>query len=96
MSPRKKGFGTNISGRPPKDPMKKVGTPVRALVTKPMANLLNEAARQHGIPDPTVRGIVASDILRLYMYHGLIKDGLMTPEVAEDPSWDSLRGAGLV
>ena len=76
--------------------MKKVGTPVRALVTTPIARLLNVAARQHGIPDPTVRGIVASDILRLYMYHGLLKDGLMTPEVAEDPSWDSLKSYGLV
>jgi len=85
----------NFIGRPPKEPSKKVGTPVRALVTNPVALALAAAAEKHGIPQPN-RGTVASDILRLYMYQGLDKDGLLTDEMKEDPSWASLKERGLL
>ncbi len=95
MTPRKRGEGTHISGRPPKDPFQKVGTPVRALVTMPVADQLAVASRTHGIDEPG-RGKVSSDILRLYIYNGLVKDGLMTTDLRNDPTWAGLVEMGLV
>jgi hypothetical protein len=92
---RKRKTNYLIAGRPPKDPLKKVGTPARALLTIGVAEAVQAAARLHGIADPPM-GVVASDILRLYIYRGLQQDGLLTPELTEDPTWDTLRLSGLV
>lgn len=91
----------NIStgGRPPKDPNKKIGRPVRALVTPPVEKALIEAAEMHGISyviDTLGRTTVPSDLLRLWMAQGLKKDGLWTEEIAADPTWDALKQAGLL
>ena len=87
-----------LSGRPPKDPMKKVSRPVRALVTPPVEKALIQAAQFHGIQYKMSKsGIptVPSDILRLYMVNGLKKDGLWDKEMEVDPTFEYLRQAGL-
>lgn len=89
----RKSYG--IAGRPPKNPENKVGTPVRALVTIGVAEALVEASSEHGIPGPEI-GLVSSDIVRLYVYQGLLKDGKMTEALANDATWDTLKARGLV
>lgn len=84
-----------IAGRPPKNPENKVGTPVRALVTIGIAELLAELSDEHGIPNPE-QGLVSSDIVRLYLYYGLVKDGKMTEELEQDATWDTLKARGLL
>ena len=93
--PRKRKTDYPFAGRPPKDPEKKVGTPARALVTILVADAIVEDAHKHGIPDPE-RGLIASDILRLYIWRGLEHGGLMTEDLRNDPTWDSLKQKGLV
>jgi len=82
-------------GRPPKNPEDKVSTPARALFTSQMASKLQAAAAIHDIPAPA-HGKVPSDILRLYVFWGLKKDGLITEDIEADPSWDTLKEKGLV
>jgi hypothetical protein len=91
---RKRKTNYPIAGRPPKNPLQRVGTPARALFTDPVADMLREASSLHGIPDP-LRGKISSDIVRLYIYWGLMKDGLLTDEIRQDPSWDTLKEKGL-
>lgn len=83
-----------LAGRPAKSPRRKVGTPVRCLVTPPVAAAILESSDNHGIPRPK-RGAIPSDILRLAIYNLLDKEGLIQG-LEEDPSWESLRYAGLV
>ena len=96
MPKKSSGIG---SGRPPKQPSKKVGFPVRAQVTPPVLKLLMEACELHGVPGTNPRTkapTVSSDLIRLYLAWGLQKDGLWTKEIAQDPSWDKLRQKGLL
>jgi hypothetical protein len=95
MTPRKRKTNYPFAGRPPIDPEKKVGTPVRALVTRNVAEAIRDASNGHGIPEPP-HGIVSSDIVRLYLYYGLQKDGLLTPELEQDSSWTGLKEQGLL
>lgn len=95
MAARKRKTDYAIAGRPPKDPKLKVGTPVRCLTTKSVADAIASAAEKHGIPAPTF-GTVASDIVRLYIFNGLKADGKMTAEIEKDPTWDTLKERGLI
>lgn len=83
------------AGRPPKDIWDKMSIPVRAMVTPGVRNALMESQVTHGIAKPP-RGDVSSDILRLAVYRFLQAEGMMTPELDADPSWDSLKGRGLI
>jgi hypothetical protein len=92
--PRKtKGHG--MAGRPPKDPMRKVGRNVRTLVTPVIEDVIKDDARTHGI-NATRRGEVGVDYARLCIYEHLRRVGLITPELYEDPTWDTLKEMGLV
>lgn len=87
-----------MSGRPPKHPKKKVGRPVRFLVTPGIEVALIEAAKLHGIKYRRNKlGIptVPSDILRLYLIAGLKKDALWKDEFDQDPTFEELRLNGL-
>lgn len=84
-----------LSGRPPKDPKDKIGNPVRCLVTPGVQEILIQIQESTGIPGPA-RGLVASDTLRVALYEHIQKRGLMTPELDQDPTWDSIKSRGLV
>lgn len=86
--PRKRKQEYIIAGRPPKDPMEKVGRPVRALVTPPVMEALEV--------DMQNTGTNLSEILRLALYQRLVQQGIMTPELMQDPTWESLQQKGLV
>lgn len=78
-----------FSGRPPKDPFEKIGRPVRALVTTNVYEALRKAAGMHG-------SLNLSDMFRLSLFHFLTANGLMTPELYEDPTWTYIKEKGLV
>lgn len=83
----------NSVGRPPKNPENRLAYPVRAMVTIGVVEALQEAEKMHGIPgDHHKQGRVSSDILRYYLIEGLRKDGLLD---TEDPTWSTLKDAGL-
>lgn len=84
-----------IAGRPPKNAMDRLGTPVRALVTLRVTDALIEDQRKMGIPEPP-DGIIASDTVRLALYERLKRVGLLTPELENDPTWNSLKDRGLL
>jgi hypothetical protein len=87
---------TYAGGRPPKDPMEKVGIPVRCLVTPLVLEALQESEREHGIQSPS-RGRLSSDILRLAIYGLLEKEGLLdSHQLREDPTWETLQQAGIL
>lgn len=75
------------AGRPPKKWYRKFMFAVRAMVTTPIAGLLVLAQALHGIDGPD-RGLVASDILRLYVYRGLDHDGLLDKRELVDENGD--------
>lgn len=84
----------NNVGRPPKNPENRLSYPVRAMVTQGVVTALQKAEEIHGLDgDHHKQGKVSSDILRFYIVEGLRKDGLLD---ADDPSWVSLKEAGLV
>ena len=82
-------------GRPPLPLSERMSTPVRALVTKAVAEALAADAEHSGIAKPRY-GLVASDIVRLYLHYGLEHRHLLTPELEADPSWDNLKKLGLL
>jgi hypothetical protein len=75
-------------GRPAKNPLDKVGRPVRCLVTKRVAQNLIQLAKSSGIN--------LSDVLRLALYNLLKQRGMMTAEMETDPTWDELKKVGLL
>lgn len=85
----------NIAGRPPKDPMIKIGRPVRCLVSPVVESALLEAMEITGLSAKT-EGQVSSDILRLAIYRYFLSTKHMTPELESDPTWDGLKAKGLV
>jgi hypothetical protein len=90
---KRKSQWVGVSGRPPKEPKDKLSKSVRCLVSPPVASTLCAAAELHGIAMPT-RGVVPSDVLRLYIVHGLQKDGIDVN--IDDATFESLRQLGLV
>ena len=78
----------SMPGRPPRDPKNKVGVPVRCLVTRRVNQAMEEAVRIHGV--------TMSDVQRLAIYNLLQKDGLLTDELRQDMTFESLRAVGLV
>jgi hypothetical protein len=98
--PRKSGDTnpTYAGGRPPKDPMAKVGIPVRCLVTPLVLEALQVSEQAHGISSPgPSRGRLSSDILRLAIYGLLEKEGLLDQyQLREDPTWETLQQAGIL
>lgn len=85
---RKNKTDYTIAGRPPKNPLEKVGRPIRALVTQPVVDAVQLSMARHNI--------LLSDALRLALFRLLEADGLITPELATDDTWETLRGKGLV
>ena len=82
-------FPSPIAGRPPKDALEKIGRPVRALVTLPVMDALRQDMRLHD-------GLTISEMLRLALYRELAHQGLITPALQRDPTWESLAQKGLV
>lgn len=77
-------------GRTPLNPMRKLSIHIHALVTPPIAKLLEERiSAMHG-------DVSLSDLIRLALYRLIERDGAMTAEVRDDPSWKSLEEKGLV
>lgn len=85
---RKRKTSYEYAGRPPVDPMQKVGRPVRALVTPPVENAIMEGMELHNV--------VLSDYFRLALFRQLEHDGLLNPYLRIDPTFLSLREKGLV
>lgn len=79
----------SLPGRPARDPMKKVGRPLRFLTTVGVEALLSQAAE--------AAGLQVSDYMRLALLERFIKDGLVTTvEQLNDTTWENLRLAGLI
>jgi len=78
-----------LPGRPLKDAVKKVGWPERALVTLQVKQALTDACERHGIEN-------RSDVLRLALFQFFLREKMMTPELAADETWASLRELGLL
>jgi len=76
--------------------MDRVGWPVRALVTARVLEALQQVMELHDLPAQDPRTKVSSDAVRLGVFMLLQKDGLMTPELYADPSWNILKEKGLV
>lgn len=85
---RKRKTNYPFAGRPPKDPLEKVGRPVRALVTVPVMEAIQE--------DMDQTGINLSEVFRLALYRYLDHKGMITPELRVDPTWISLVEKGLI
>lgn len=86
-----------LGGRPNVSPENRMGTPVRALVTIGVAEALQASMELHNLPGRSSKEKKASgDILRLAIFNLLQKDRLMTPELYNDPTWNSLKAEGLV
>lgn len=82
-----------MPGRPPRSPKKKVGRPLRFLVTVGMEALTETVAKEEGL--------IVSDLLRLALYQYLEKwykdRGEELPEeIRVDTTFDTLRGQGFV
>ena len=77
-----------LPGRPPKEPVDKVGVPIRCLTTQRVRNVVFERANELGISP--------SDMMRLSIYRYLDESGLITPELLEDATWDILKLEGFV
>lgn len=86
---RKRTTNYPFAGRPPVEPLKKVGRPVRALVTQPVMDAIDAARKNAG-------NLNASDLLRLSLFEHLSRHGLVTDELYEDPTWMTLKEKGLV
>lgn len=85
-----------IAGRPPiENPYDKMSQSARTMITPRVRNAMLEAMKTHGIPAPS-RGAVSSYLVRLYLYNGLRADGLMTPDLDNDPSFKELKDWGLI
>lgn len=89
-------YSPGTAGRPPKDPMERVGWPIRALVTHKVIDALKTSMKLHDLPTRDKRTKVSSDIVRLAIARLLIHDGLMTGELLDDDTWVSLREKGLL
>ncbi len=78
------------AGRPAIDPKKKVGTPLRALVTDQVYRVMHASADQHQIN--------LSDEIRLAIHDHFQRLGLFEvyPSLRTDASWSSLIEAGLL
>lgn len=87
-----------LAGRKPKNPMDRIGWPVRALVTHRVIEALQQSMALHDLPASDPRTRVSSDVVRLGLYMLLKKDGLIesVPGLEADPSWDELKRKGLV
>ena len=85
---RKRKTDYPLAGRPPVDPMQKVGRPVRALVTPPVMDAITEAMDQSGLN--------LSELFRLALYEHLRKQGAITEGLYLDPTWQSLREKGII
>lgn len=90
----RRGIQPGIAGRPPKDPRQRIGTPARALVTDPVREVLVEISEKLNIPLPKY-GVIPSDIVRLGLWMVLEHYG-EHGDMRDDPSFESLRGLGLV
>ncbi|NLG97057.1 MAG: hypothetical protein GX491_06815 [Chloroflexi bacterium] len=77
-----------MPGRPPKSPKNLVRTPVRCLTTIGTRQAIEQGGEIHAV--------TISNYLRLALYRQLEADGLMTPKLRKDATWDELRQAGLV
>lgn len=86
---RKRKTNYAFAGRPPVDPLKKVGRPVRALVTQPVMEAINQAKENSG-------GLNLSEIFRLALYEYLSRHGLITQELEADPTFMTLREKGIL
>lgn len=84
-----------VAGRPAKDPMERIGWPVRALVTQPVIQALFQAMTITGLSGRK-SDQVSSDIVRLAIHRMLDDMGIMTDKLREDPSWDTLKESGHV
>lgn len=76
------------AGRPAKNPMKKVGRPVRCLVTQPVMEAIKQVMQQSGV--------TLSDALRLAIFNELRRRNLITEKLYNDPTWTYLKEKGLV
>jgi hypothetical protein len=77
-----------MSGRPPKNPIERVGIPVRALITPIVMDALSV--------DMKANNTNLSEAIRLALYERLLRQGLLTPELENDPTWLTLKEKGLV
>jgi hypothetical protein len=93
--PRKRTDEHVIPGRPPKDPLNRVGDPVRALVTPRVIEAIQMDMINTGLSGKRDNR-VSSDIVRLAIFERLKRQGLMTQELYEDSTWDTLKQSGLV
>ena len=84
--PRKKKY--DYSGRPLKDPIQKVARPIRANVTIPVLEAIEEVEKELGVS--------LSDFLRLATFRLLDQQGKIYPDLIDDPTWDGLKQRGLV
>ncbi len=82
-----------IAGRPLKDPFQKVNQVVRTLVSPVINDIIIEDAKRHGISASVEVGV---DYARLCIYEHLMHEGLITPDLVDDPTWRSLKEKGLV
>lgn len=78
-----------VAGRRPKPPSKKVGWPVRFLVTPPVIDKMDEIYDRMGLDNK-------ADLQRLALYRFLDSLGELTPELRQDPTFENLRRKGLV
>jgi hypothetical protein len=85
---RKRKTNYPWAGRPPVDPMQKVGRPVRALVTQPVMEAIEA--------DMENVGLNLSEALRLAMYERLKRQDLITETLYLDATWQSLREKGII
>jgi hypothetical protein len=85
---RKRKTDYPTAGRPPKDPLEKVGRPVRALVTQPVMEAI-EADRGN-------TQMNLSEFLRLAIFERLNRQGLITPALMEDPTFQTLRQKAIL
>ena len=77
-----------VPGRPPKNPKHKVRYPIRCLVTNQILMMLTEQSK--------AKDLSPSDYMRLALYRYFVQEGLVTPEVEKDASWDTLKIGGFV
>ena len=77
-----------MPGRPPKKPKNLLRFTIRCLVSHGVYEALAKAEQQSGL--------TRSNFLRKALYNQLRADGLLTPELEKDATWDELRALGQI
>jgi hypothetical protein len=79
-----------MAGRPLKEPLEKVGWPIRFLATPPVIDAIKQLQEKLDIE-------IISDVQRLAIYRLLDQHGLITPKMREeDDTFKNLRRQGLI